>query len=144
MAPTWAVPGVFFSKPDSKHKTAITRRPLSTGIFSATRLLQRKYDEGEDRTHELLAGKHEKFQAPARVRTNTLLAGKAISEVHFRPWSGDKVEFWQNLLKNASQIMIFLPHLCGRKIKRTSHQQEPHTQPVAVIARYNRCFWKKI
>ena len=27
--------------------------------------------------------------------------------------SGDRVAFWQ---KNASQIMIFLPHLCGRKI----------------------------
>ena len=56
----------------------ITRRPLSTGIFSATRLLPKKYGEGEDRTHGLLAG-------------------KAISEVHFTPWSGDKVEFWQNL-----------------------------------------------
>ena len=23
---------------------------------------------------------------------------------------------WQSLEKNATQIMIFLPHLCGRKI----------------------------
>ena len=30
-------------------------------------------------------------------RPNDLLAGKAISEVHFTRWSGDKVEFWQNL-----------------------------------------------
>ena len=43
----------------------ITRRPLSTGIFSATLLLQKKYGEEEDRTHDLLAGKHEKLQAPA-------------------------------------------------------------------------------
>ena len=57
-----------------------------------------------------------KIQAPARVRNHNLLAGKAISEVYFTPWSGDKVEFRQNLQKNASQIMIFLPHLCGRKI----------------------------
>ena len=39
-----------------------TRHPLR--ILSATRLLQKKYGEGEDRTHDLLAG-------------------KAISEVHF-------------------------------------------------------------
>ena len=56
----------------------ITRRPLSIGIFSATRFLQKKYGEEEDRTHDLLSG-------------------KAISEVHFTPWSGDKVEFWQRL-----------------------------------------------
>ena len=74
----------------------MTRRPLSTGIFSTTRLLQKKYGEGEHRIYDLLAGKHEKFQALARVRTHDLLAGKAISEVHFTPRSGDKVEFWQN------------------------------------------------
>ena len=33
------------------HET--TRRPLSTGIFSATRLLQKKYGEGEVRTLDL-------------------------------------------------------------------------------------------
>ena len=63
-------------------------------------------------------GNTKKFEVLARVRTHDLLAGKAISEVHFTPWSGDKVEFGQNLQKNASQIMIFLPHLCGRKITR--------------------------
>ena len=68
-------------------------------------------------------GNTKKFQAPARVRSHDLLAGKAISEVHFTRWSGDKVEFWQNLYKkNASQIMIFLPHLCGRKIKMKNCQ----------------------
>ena len=71
----------------STHFRHLTRRPLSTGIFSATRLLQKKYGEGEDRTHYLVAGK--KIQAPARVRTHDLLAGKAIGEVHFTPWSGD-------------------------------------------------------
>ena len=63
----------------------ITIRPLSTGIFSATLLLQKKYGEGEDQTYDLLVGKHETFQAPARVRTHNLLAGKAISEMHFTP-----------------------------------------------------------
>ena len=42
-------------------------------------------------------GNTKKFQAPARDRTHELLARKAISEVHLTPWSGDKVEFWQNL-----------------------------------------------
>ena len=53
-----------------------------------------KNGEGEDRTHDLLAGKHENNWAPARVWTHDLLGGKAISDVR---WSGDKVEFWQNL-----------------------------------------------
>ena len=44
-------------------------------------------------------GNTKKFQAPARVRTHDLLDGKAISEVHFTPWSTDKVEFWHNLSK---------------------------------------------
>ena len=44
-------------------------------------------------------GNTKKLQAPARVRTHDLLAGKAISEVHFTRWSGDKVEFWQNFKK---------------------------------------------
>ena len=56
----------------------MTRRSLSTGIFSATLLLQKKYGGGDDRSHDLLAG-------------------KAISEVHFTQWSGDVVEFWRNL-----------------------------------------------
>ena len=46
-------------------------------IFRDT-LIAKKYGEGEDRTHDLLAG-------------------KAISEVDFTRWSGDEVEFWQNL-----------------------------------------------
>ena len=62
-------------------------------------------------------GHRKKFQAPARVRTHDLLAEKAISEVEMK-WSGDEVEFWQNLSKNASQIMIFLPHSCERKITK--------------------------
>ena len=52
-------------------------------MFSAILLLQKKYGEGEDRTHDLLAGKHKKIQAPVRVQTHVLLAGKATSEVHF-------------------------------------------------------------
>ena len=41
------------------YKTAYseTRRPLSNGIISATRLLQKKYGEGEDRSHDLMAEK---------------------------------------------------------------------------------------
>ena len=42
-------------------------------IFRDT-LIAKKYGEGEDRTLDPLAG-------------------KAISEVHFSPWSGAKVEF---------------------------------------------------
>ena len=61
------------------------RGPLSTGIFSRTRLLQKSMAK-EDRTYDLLAGKYEKFQAPTRIRTQDLLAG-----------SGDKVLFWQSL-----------------------------------------------
>ena len=41
----------------------------------------------------------------------TLLAGKAISEVHFTPWSGDKVEFWQNWLKKRVTDHDFPPPL---------------------------------
>ena len=50
-----------------------------------------------------------KFQAPTRVRTHDLLAGKAISEVHFNRWSGDKVDFWQNLLKKRVTDHDFPP-----------------------------------
>ena len=39
-----------------------TRRPLSTGIFSATRLFQKKDGEAKLRTHDLLAGKAKKFK----------------------------------------------------------------------------------
>ena len=54
-------------------------------------------------------GKTKKFQAPARVRTHDLLTGKAISEVQFTPWSGDKVEFWQNLGKKRVTDHDFPP-----------------------------------
>ena len=47
-------------------------------MFSATLFLQQMYGEEDDRTQDILAG-------------------KAISEVHFTRWSGDKVELWQNL-----------------------------------------------
>ena len=49
-----SVPSVFFLLVSD---IIIKRRPLSTAIFSATRLLQKKYGEGEVRTHDLLAGK---------------------------------------------------------------------------------------
>ena len=32
----------------------------------------KRKSEGEDRTHDLVAGKHKKIQAPARVRTHDL------------------------------------------------------------------------
>ena len=54
-------------------------------------------------------GNTKKFQAPARVRNHDLLAGKAISEVHFTSWSGDKVEFWQNLYKKNTSHHDFPP-----------------------------------
>ena len=77
---------------ENENKTPAKHRD----IFRNT-LIAKKYGEAEDRTHDLVAGKYEKIQAPARVRTHDLMAGKAISEAHFNPWSGDKVEFWQNL-----------------------------------------------
>ena len=54
-------------------------------------------------------GNTKKFQAQARVRTHDPLAGKAISEVHFTPWSGYKVKFWQNLLKKRVTDHDFPP-----------------------------------
>ena len=59
--------GIVPNKTPAKHRD----------IFRDTHIAK-KYGEGEDRTLDPLAG-------------------KAISEVHFTPWSGDKVEFWQNL-----------------------------------------------
>ena len=35
---------------------------------------------------------------------------KSLKNSQVTKWSGDKVEFWQNLEKNASHIIIFLPH----------------------------------
>ena len=54
-----------------RNRTSQTRRSLSTGIFSATRLLQTN-GEGEVRTHDLLARKQKKPQEPARVRAQDL------------------------------------------------------------------------
>ena len=48
--------GMYFFDRES---TTTTTPPLST----ATLLLQKKYGEGEDRTHDLLAGKHEKISS---------------------------------------------------------------------------------
>ena len=61
------------------HKTPARHRD----IFRDTLNAKKNYGEGEDRTHDLLDG-------------------KAISEVHFTPWSGYKVEFCQNLFKNIT------------------------------------------
>ena len=63
-----------------------TRRPLSTGIFSATLLLQKKRmakERIELTTYRL--GNTKTFQAPVRVRTHDLV-GKVDP-----PWNGDKV-----------------------------------------------------
>ena len=64
-----------------------TRRPLSTGIFSATRLLQKKYGVGEIRTHDLLAEKQKKIQAPARARTHDLVSAR---RTHYPLGRGDQ------------------------------------------------------
>ena len=77
---------------ENLNKTPAKQRDIFCDTLIATKVC-----EGEYRTHNLVAGNTKKIQAPARVRTHDLLAGKAISEVHFTPWSGDKVEFWQNL-----------------------------------------------
>ena len=78
-----------------------TRRPLSTGIFSATESMQESMAKERIEPTTYWLGNTKNFQAPARVRAYDLLAGKAISEVHFTRWSGDKVEFWQNLFKKT-------------------------------------------
>ena len=98
--------------------------PLSTGIFSATCLLQKKYGEREVRTHDLMAG-NKKIQVPARVRTQDLQPDcatifevtKCINGVEIK-WSFGKIS-----LKNASQNMHFLPHLCGRKITMVENKK---------------------
>ena len=54
-------------------------------------------------------GNTKKLIHQPRVRTHDLLAGKAISEVHFTPWSGDKVELWQNLKKKRVTDHDFPP-----------------------------------
>ena len=75
-------PRKYLNKTPAKHRDIFRDTPFA-----------KKYGEGEDRTHGLLAGKHEKLQAPARVRTHDLLTGKAISEVHFTPRSEIKWSF---------------------------------------------------
>ena len=62
-----------------------TRRPISTGIFSETRLLQKSMAKERIEPTTYWLGNTKKFQAQARVRTHDILAGKAISEVHFTP-----------------------------------------------------------
>ena len=85
-------------------------------IFRDT-LIAKKYGEEKIEPMTYWLGNTKKFHVPARVRTHDLLATE-----HFTRWSGDKVEFWQNLYKNASQIAIFLPHLRGRKLKNSSRE----------------------
>ena len=48
-------------------------------------------------------------------------------------WSGDKVEFWQKLKKNATQIMIFLPHYMwaeNNELRFTKEDSEGRILPV--------------
>ena len=80
------VVGVNNSLPTKENVTLenVTRRPLSTGVFSATRLLQKKYGEGENRTNDLLAGKHEKISMSnpsfQQLDLNSLFKGKGLSQ----------------------------------------------------------------
>ena len=60
-----------------------TRRPLSTGIFSATLIAKKRRAKERIEPTTYWLGNTKKLEAPARVRTHDLLAGKAISEVHF-------------------------------------------------------------
>ena len=80
-----------------RDKTTQTRRMITTGTFSATRLLQKSMSKEMNEPTTCWLGNTKKIQDPARVRIHDPLAGKAVSEVHFTAWSGDKVEFWQNL-----------------------------------------------
>ena len=88
-----------------------SRRPLSTGVFSATLLLQKTYGEGEDRTHYLLAGKHEKISSTS-PGSNPQPTGK--QKVKCTSLDGKEIK-WSF---GVSQIIIFLPNLNGRKITR--------------------------
>ena len=74
-------------------KTPAKHRDIFPDAFIA-----KKYGEGEDRTHDLLAGKHEKISSTSPgSNPRPIGAWGSISEVHLTRWSGDKVEFWQNL-----------------------------------------------
>ena len=98
-----------------------TRHPLSTGVFSATLIAKKNMAKERIEPTTYWLGNTKKFQAPARVRTHYLLAGKGISEVHFTRWSGDKVEFWQNLFKKMRHRSWFSsPIYVGGK-KRVLH-----------------------
>ena len=61
----------------------VKRRALSTGIFSATLLLQKCMAKERIEPTTYWLGNTKKIQAPSRVRTHDLLAGKAKIEVHF-------------------------------------------------------------
>ena len=61
-------------------------------------------------------GNPKKNQAPARVRTHDLLAGKAKVNCASLHGVETKWSFGEICEKNAIKIMICLPHLCGRKI----------------------------
>ena len=60
-----------------------TKRPLNSRIFSATLLWQKSMAKKRIEPTNYWLGNTKKLQAPARVRTHDLLAGKAIIEVHF-------------------------------------------------------------
>ena len=67
-------------------------------IFRDT-LIAKKYDEGEVRTHDLLAGKQKEIKHQHGLeRMTSCLPGRRT--IHWatvtKIWS-DKVEFWQNL-----------------------------------------------
>ena len=94
-----------------------TRRQLSTGLFSATRSLQKNCGEGEVRSHDLPAWKQKRFKHQLGFEPGTYNlteppeVTKCTNGVGIK-WSFNRI----SKRKNASQIMIFLPHLCGRKI----------------------------
>ena len=70
-----------------------TRRPLSTRIFYTKNVT---HHHGLEPTTSCL---------PGRRTTNCVM----VARITYTKWS-NKVEIWQNLEKNATQIMIFLPH----------------------------------
>ena len=74
-----------------------TRRPLTPGYFPRHAYCKKSMAKERIEPTTYWLGNTKTFQAPAWVRTHDPLAGKALSEVHFTPWIGDKVEFWQNL-----------------------------------------------
>ena len=86
-------PWKFLNKTPAKHRDIFRDTPFA-----------KKYGEGEDRIHDLLAGKHEKLHSPNTKNykhspgSNPLPTGwenNKWSALHSTEW--DKVEFWQNL-----------------------------------------------